>query len=167
MLTWIKKAYSKLPREYGNILLYCTLTGLRPDEACKSIELIHNDLHNYFNKETMTIEHFRYPEIFIRRTKKAFFSVMTKNVLRVAHQCGNYNYTDIKRVTKSYGIEMRMSYCRKIFATYLRTKGIETETIDLLQGRTPRSIFAKHYFRPDLNYSNLRIFIDSIVGTVV
>jgi intergrase/recombinase len=42
-----------------------------------------------------------------------------------------------------------MSYCRKIFATYLRTKGVEQETIDLLQGRIPKSVFARHYFRPD------------------
>ena len=42
-----------------------------------------------------------------------------------------------------------MSYCRKIFATHLRTNGIEQETIDFLQGRVPRSVFARHYFRPD------------------
>jgi hypothetical protein len=71
MIAWVKNTYSVLPKEYGNILLYCTLTGLRPDEACKSIQLIHNDIDNYLNKESMTLEHFKYPDIFIRRTKKA------------------------------------------------------------------------------------------------
>jgi intergrase/recombinase len=33
-----------------------------------------------------------------------------------------------------------MAYCRKIFATYLRTHGIEQEIIDLLQGMAPRSV---------------------------
>jgi len=42
-----------------------------------------------------------------------------------------------------------MSYSRKIFAIFLRTKGVEQETIDLLQGRIPKSVFARHYFRPD------------------
>jgi intergrase/recombinase len=41
---------------------------------------------------------------------------------------------------------MNMAYCRKVFATYLRSNGVEQETIDLLQGRTPKSVFAKHYF---------------------
>jgi intergrase/recombinase len=45
---------------------------------------------------------------------------------------------------------MNMAYCRKIFATYLRNQGIEPETIDLLQGRIPKSVFDRHYFRPDL-----------------
>ena len=30
-----------------------------------------------------------------------------------------------------------MSYCRKIYATHLRTRGVEQETIDFLQGRVP------------------------------
>ncbi|AFU57418.1 hypothetical protein Ngar_c04740 [Candidatus Nitrososphaera gargensis Ga9.2] len=46
-------------------------------------------------------------------------------------------------------MEMKMKNCRSIFATYLRTKRIETEFIDLLQGRIPKSVFARHYFRPD------------------
>jgi len=44
-----------------------------------------------------------------------------------------------------------MYYCRKIFASYLRqSASIESEIIDLLQGRTPNTVFAKHYFRPNL-----------------
>jgi len=42
-----------------------------------------------------------------------------------------------------------MKYCRKIFGTYLRQNGIESEFIDVLQGRVPQSVFAKHYYRPD------------------
>ena len=47
-----------------------------------------------------------------------------------------------------------MSYCRKIFATYLRNEGIESEIIDMLQGRIPNSIFVRHYYRPSLNNFN-------------
>jgi intergrase/recombinase len=59
-------------------------------------------------------------------------------------------------------MEMNMAYCRKIFATSLRTHGIEQELIDLLQGRAPRSVFARHYFRPDLNYDKIRTIIKSL-----
>ena len=44
-----------------------------------------------------------------------------------------------------------MHYCRKIYSSYLRQyAGIESEVIDLLQGRTPNTVFARHYFRPNL-----------------
>ena len=55
-----------------------------------------------------------------------------------------------KRVIKK-GYKMNMYYCRKVFATYLRNKGIESEIIDLLQGRTSSSVFVNHYYRPDIN----------------
>ena len=40
-----------------------------------------------------------------------------------------------------------------IFASHLRQSGgIESEIIDLLQGRVPRTVFARHYFTPSLDY---------------
>jgi hypothetical protein len=43
------------------------------------------------------------------------------------------------------------SHDPKVFATYLRNKGIEPEIIDLLQGRISRSVFVNHYYKPDIN----------------
>jgi intergrase/recombinase len=45
-----------------------------------------------------------------------------------------------------------MRFGRKIHATHLHQSGIPVEIIDALQGRTPASIFAKHYYRPSLDY---------------
>jgi hypothetical protein len=39
MINWLKNCCSKLSSSYSNILLFNALTGLRPDEACKSIQL--------------------------------------------------------------------------------------------------------------------------------
>jgi intergrase/recombinase len=50
-----------------------------------------------------------------------------------------------------------MLYCRKIFATYLRLEGIEQEIIDLLQGRIPRNVFVRHYFRPSFARENEKV----------
>jgi intergrase/recombinase len=47
---------------------------------------------------------------------------------------------------------MDMRFCRKIFASHLRQSGIESEIVDLLQGRVPKSVFARHYFTPSLDY---------------
>ena len=69
MIRWVKYTCSQIPQDYANILIYCTLTGLRAHEACKSLSLVKNNQDNYLNKETMILEHFRHPNIFIRRTK--------------------------------------------------------------------------------------------------
>ena len=46
-----------------------------------------------------------------------------------------------------------MKYCRKIDGSYLRQHGgIESEIVDLLQGRVPRTVLARHYFTPSLDY---------------
>lgn len=87
-----------MPDDYANILFYATLVGLRPNEVCPSISLVHADLDNYHKRR---------------------------------------------------GLDMQMGYCRKIFCTYLRINGIEQEVIDLLQGLLPRTVFERHYFRPD------------------
>ena len=55
-----------------------------------------------------------------------------------------------------------MAYCRKIFATYLRTHGVEQEIIDLLQGRAPKSVFVRHYYRPEFNYDRIRLLLNSL-----
>src|SRR5215211_346485 len=63
MTNWLMNAMSRLPKRYSNILLYNALAGLRPDEACKSVALIHKSLDEYLNKGSFVLEHFKYPEI--------------------------------------------------------------------------------------------------------
>ncbi len=149
MLNWLKDTCSKLPSSYRNALIFDTLTGLRPDETCQSISLIKNDFDNYLNRNSMILEHYKYPDIFIRRTKKAFVSIVTDSVLEVAKGADDQGYNALRLAVKRRGLDMHMAYCRKIFATYLRDNGIPSEVIDLLQGRIPKSVFGRHYYRPD------------------
>jgi hypothetical protein len=166
MVAWLKDVCSKLPKSYGNILLYNTLTGLRPDEACKSITLIHKEENNYLKKDVMTLEHFKYPEIFIRRTKKAYISIVTDSILDLAKQSSVCGYNALRLAIKRRDLDMNMAYCRKIFATNLRMNGIEQEIIDLLQGRIPKSIFVRHYFRPDYKYNRIRESVSSLYSSL-
>jgi intergrase/recombinase len=57
-------------------------------------------------------------------------------------------------------LDMQLKYCRKIFASYLRQSGIESEIIDLLQGRVPKSVFTRHYFTPSSDYR------DKVIGAL-
>lgn len=66
---------------------------------------------------------------------------LTPNYDRIRYAC-----------VASKGLELHMAYCRKIYASWLRQSGIESEIVDLLQGRVPKSVFARHYFTPSLDY---------------
>jgi hypothetical protein len=46
MINWVKNTFPKLPRNYGNFLIFNTLTGLRPSEACTAIGLIHDGIRS-------------------------------------------------------------------------------------------------------------------------
>jgi hypothetical protein len=149
MLSWLKNAIAQIPTPCAKILIYNTLTGLRPAEACQSIALIQRDLQDYLKHDKMILEHYRYPEIYIRNSKKAFISIVDDSIIKIGLEAANCGYNALRNYLVRRKLGMNMSYCRKIFATYLRTKGVEQETIDLLQGRIPKSVFARHYFRPD------------------
>ena len=149
MVKWLKETYSKLPQSYGNILLFNALTGLRPEEAIQSIKILHNNEPNDYLKDNTFLDHYKYPSIFIRRTKKAYISVVNETILAIARQAGDHTYNALRLLIKRKGLDMNMAFCRKIYATYLRNYGIEQEIIDLLQGRISKSVFARNYFRPD------------------
>jgi intergrase/recombinase len=150
MLYWLKDSYSRLPQKYANVLIFNALTGLRPSEACMAINLIHYDYDNYINQTAQTLEHFRFP-CFIRRTKKAYISIYNDRIIDMAENTyKEITYSFLKYIFRKCGLHLHISFCRKIFATYLRTHGIEQEIIDLLQGRAPQSVFARHYFKPNL-----------------
>ena len=153
MLEWIKDMVSVLPKDYQNIILFNTLTGLRPDEAQKAIYLIKTNEFEYIDNDRGILKHYQFPDTFLRQTKNAYLSVINDDIIEIAKTTPDkerYLLGLRKRVIKN-NYKMNMYYCRKVFATFLRNKGIEPEIIDLLQGRISNSIFVNHYYRPDIN----------------
>ncbi len=168
MIRWVKDTCSQIPRYYANILFYCTLTGLRADKACKSLSLVKNNQDNYLNKETMILEHFRHPNIFIRRTKQVFISFVNYDIINLAKDSIEYSYNALRCYLKRRKLQMNMNYCRKIFATFMRNNGIEQEIIDLLQGRIPKSVFVRHYYKPDLSrFEKVRSLLDNLYNQLI
>ena len=99
----------------------------------------------------MILEHVKYREIFIRKTKKAYISIVNESIIQIAKdRKEKSSYNSLNCFFKRRKIPFNFNYCRKIFATYLRTNGVEQEVIDLLQGRLPKSVFLRYYYRPDL-----------------
>src|SRR5690606_16795915 len=79
-----------------------------------------------------------------------YCSVITAGLIELALSCPGVNVTAFRSYFTKRRIALKMNYGRKIFATYLRNKGVEPEIIDLLQGRIGSSVFVNHYYRPDI-----------------
>lgn len=71
----------------GKIVQFAVLTGLRPAETVESVRLINQPMTShaisYYNPERQALEHFRFPEIFLRQTKKAYLSFVTPEMLEI------------------------------------------------------------------------------------
>jgi hypothetical protein len=157
MVNWLRNARSKLPSDAANVLMFNTLTGLRPTEAVLSIQLIKSEPEKYVNRETGMLEHFRYPDRFIRKTKKAYITAFNDVILEIAVKADTSSWKAIRSQLKRRGLESHLKYCRAIFATYLRKQGIESEVIDIYQGRVPTSVFAAHYLKTNIKDDRQRV----------
>src|SRR5690606_14908103 len=84
MINWIRKVSAVLPLEYKNILLFNTLTGLRPEEAQKAIWLIKTKESEYVDKDRGILKHYQFPALFLRQTKNAYVSIINDQILEIA-----------------------------------------------------------------------------------
>lgn len=71
----------------SQIIKFDCLVGLRPAEIVESVRLINKGefYPTYYNEEHQALEHFRFPKIFLRQTKKAFISFVTPEM--IAERC--------------------------------------------------------------------------------
>ncbi|MDN5845252.1 MAG: hypothetical protein L0H53_03150 [Candidatus Nitrosocosmicus sp.] len=151
MIEWVcikRKEYSR----FANILMFNVLTGLRPTEAIDSFNLLLSiKKQEYLSEDNKLLQHYKFPEIFLRRTKKTFISIVNTTILSLLENQKPLTYDTIRLSIYKHNEQFKMSYCRKIFATFLRNEGLESEIIDMLQGRIPNSIFVRHYYRPSID----------------
>ena len=86
----------------------------------------------------------------------------------MAVEAHNGGYNVLRQKIKHTGLDMHMGYCHKIFSTHLRMNGIESELIDLLPGRIPKTVFARHYFRPDFekDIERIRLALNSLISKI-
>lgn len=159
MLQQIHQMIRLLPPSMGKIIKFACLTGLRPAEAVESVRLLNSgdlgrqqqEQQQYYNPERQALEHFRFPEIFLRRTKKAYISFLTPEMLQECKLStgGEFvTYNTIRMKCYHKGIKCDMRYSRKVFASWLHKSGISDTVIDLLQGRTGKSVLVNHYLAP-------------------
>jgi intergrase/recombinase len=149
---WYCEMQKILRDEEKLYLKFVLKTGLRKAEAQKSMKLIiklanEGKLNSYYNSELGILEHWRFPELFFRRTKMVYISIVTKDLVDKIAQSKPVSYFAIRKRIVTHKQTVRIKELRSYFATYLRQHGILAEYIDLLQGRIPKSVFAKHYLK--------------------
>jgi hypothetical protein len=152
---WLKKAIPKLPNEYGSVLIFDVLTGLRASESCLSCKLITelaegNRLNQYLDGELMMLQHFRFKELFLRHNKNAYISFISKDLLNLILKVKpRVTYSAIRHKLNELGISSKMKDLRKLHGTLLRSC-LPNELIDLLHGRVSESVFLRFYYKPIL-----------------
>jgi hypothetical protein len=155
MIGWLREALQVLPTNYANFYLFCTLTGLRASECVEAVRLLKslNSSQQYYNPEQKVLQHYRFPALFIKRTKAVYISVVDNQLLEIAQKIGKApTLIGLKKATMRTCTSMKLKYCRKIYASWLHNCGISDSLIDMLQGRIGKNIFVKHYLTPSSDY---------------
>jgi len=84
MIDKVKEMMRVLPKPMALIIRHALLTGLRPSEAVESARLINDKeaFPKYYDAKQMTLCHYKFSEIFLRATKKAYISYITLDNLQ-------------------------------------------------------------------------------------
>jgi hypothetical protein len=150
---WYKDAVAVLKENEQLYLRFMLLSGVRAMEGVKAfnllVELGPNYTEEYFNEETGFMEHFKYPKLFLRRSKNVYVSAVPKDLLDQISMSNGISYNALDKRLDRAGLPMRIKQLRSFYATKMREMGLLSEQIDLVQGRVGKSVFLQHYFKQD------------------
>jgi intergrase/recombinase len=163
VLQWVNDVKPIL-RENENLFIKFLLeTGIRKEEAITSFNMIielvkENKLNEYYDIYLNCLMHFKYPKLFIRRTKNVFLSFIPQSLINEISNSRPVTYSAIRKRLERKDIHMRINEIRDYYGTLLLNNGILEVEVNLLQGRIPMSIFVKHYWGPKLSELRDRVF---------
>ena len=151
---WIKDAKTARP-DLNDFLDLLAVSGLRLVETVNCYNLIvqlarTKKLKGYYNEETQSLEHFKFKDTFLRKSKKAFISFVPKDLIaRIGENDLLTSPASVQKLIQKKGLQLRFADVREAYASYL-TKFLKPEEIDFLQGRCTTSVFMRNYYNPKL-----------------
>ena len=149
---WVRTVKREIP-DFAPFMDFTLATGLRLSEAITSYRLIvelseQGKLGEYYNAQRCVLEHFRFRELFIRRTKKAFMSFLSNELIETVRLSGFHPTKDvIERRIRRRKLKLCFSDMRELWASR-SVKHLSQPEIDFLQGRVSASVFMRNYFNP-------------------
>ena len=151
---WVKEV-KNAKSDLGLFMDLLCASGLRFGECVEAYNLIvklhlENCLTEYYNYDKCILEHYRFKDVFLRNTKKAFISFVPSDLVDdIRYSQSLPNPELIKKQLQRKHFTLRFGDVREAFATYM-TKYLKVAEIDFLQGRVSSSIFMQNYFNPVL-----------------
>jgi hypothetical protein len=111
---WVKQVQPFLNDNEKLLLRFLAVTGLRKSEAITSFNMIielnaKGKLGEYYNEEFSTLEHFKYGRLFLRGTKNAFISVVSKAMITEIcnSQSVSYNVIHCRLIRKHIPLRLK------------------------------------------------------------
>lgn len=149
---WYHTVQNILDANYKLFLRFVLLSGLRKGEAIKSfnkiIDLAENGrLNEYYDSSLSILQHFKYPNVFLRGTKNVYISILPNNLIQQISNSKRVTYPTIHKFLERRHIKLRLKELRSYYASYLRKHGIISELVDLIQGRIGKDVFIRHYLK--------------------
>jgi intergrase/recombinase len=160
LFSWVRLVKQQIP-DFSEFMDFTISTGLRLSESIESYRLIvelseKGKLDEYYNCERNVLEHFRFKQHFIRRTKKAFMSFVPNELINRVGTSGLIPTKDmIERRIRRRKLKLCFSDLRELWASRA-VRHLSQPEIDFLQGRVSASVFMQNYFNP-LWISDLKI----------
>jgi hypothetical protein len=151
MIQRIKEMIRLLPPPMGQIIKFGSLIGARCTEIIECVKLINNPetFSKLYNPQRQALEYFRFPDIFLRETKKLYVSFVRDDILDIVKGIQKApSRNAIGKACQRRGIKTEMHLTRKLFASWLRKEGVQAEVVELLSGRVPPNILTRHYMVP-------------------
>nr|MDO8135375.1 hypothetical protein [Candidatus Njordarchaeum guaymaensis] len=148
---WMRTIKVEFP-EWKDFIDFMATTGLRYVEAVESWNLIRQlaragQLSEYYKVEKQVLEHFRHKELFIRKSKKAFISFVSKDLVDRVAQGQRLSMDLLPTRIKRKGLKRRFGDIRELHGSLL-TKHLSQPEIDFIHGRISTNVFMRNYFNP-------------------
>jgi intergrase/recombinase len=154
VFAWVKEVKRVRP-DIKEFMDFISVSGLRLNEAVQSYNLIvrlsrEGKLNQYYNEQTETLEHFRFKEVFIRKSKKAFISFIPKELIEKVKGCEPLTSKhSVQQFVKKQGLKIRFADIREAHNTLL-TKYLNQSEIDFIAGRVSSNVFMSNYYNPKM-----------------
>lgn len=134
---------------------FAAATGIRFVEAVRSYSLIidlshQNNLSEYYNVEGSLLEHYRFRDLFIRRSKKVFISFISEDLVKRVAVSRFFSKSAIENRIKRSELSSAFGDLREYWASYM-TKYLRQPEIDFLQGRVSTSVLMRELLQSGLD----------------
>jgi intergrase/recombinase len=155
VLSWVRDCTENFDLTYSTFIKFALITGLRKGEAFQAFNLVvklskEGKVGEIYNSELETLELHKYPKIFFRRGKNAFFSFIPEGFMKEMTKCNVISDSGLKRRLRKNGLTCKLKELRHYQATFMAKHGLLREEADLLQGRISQSVFMRHYVSPSI-----------------